>query len=478
MKRILLFTLTVLFVCNFMAYAQHGETEFQNGKTAYEQKNFKAALKHYENAAKENHAEAAYQLGLMYSQGKGMKKGDAKKAFTAYAKAAAAGHTQAMFQMGNAYDYGYGTKKDRDKAKHYYLLAAENGNVEGMLAHVRELRVSGENEEAFNWVKKAHELGSVEAAYIMGVMYMKAEGVAKNYGEAARLFKIVSQNSKDRGYYAQYNLGVIYENGDYGVTKDEKEALSWYAKSGERNYRDALTAHAKLKGKIEDRERPKIVVTPQTRTAPQKTVVTSTTKPQQNSQTQPATVSKYKSLAEKGDVDAMMQLASEYYHGINIPKNSVMAFHWVKKAAEKGDVRGMVSTGKFYYQGAVGVAKDEKEGFHWMQQAALRGDAEGMINLADFYTLGIGTDVDNEEAFKWWLKAAEIDNVEAQFILATTYYEGVGTEVNKKEAKKWLEKAAQKGHPQAIEVLAEIEKENQQILKNLEALSKVLKVGE
>ena len=37
---------------------------------------------------------------------------------------------------------------------------------------------------------------------------------------------------------AQYNLGVMYENGE-GVPQDDKEAVRWYRKSAEQGHADA-----------------------------------------------------------------------------------------------------------------------------------------------------------------------------------------------------------------------------------------------
>ena len=44
--------------------------------------------------------------------------------------------------------------------------------------------------------------------------------------------------------YAQYNLGVMYDNGQ-GVQQDYKEAVKWYRKAAEQGHNGAIEA---LKG--------------------------------------------------------------------------------------------------------------------------------------------------------------------------------------------------------------------------------------
>ena len=54
-----------------------------------------------------------------------------------------------------------------------------------------------------------------------------------NYAEALRIFKSLAVQGLAK---AQYNLGVMYENGQ-GVAQDYTEAVKWYRKGADQGYR-------------------------------------------------------------------------------------------------------------------------------------------------------------------------------------------------------------------------------------------------
>ena len=66
--------------------------------------------------------------------------------------------------------------------------------------------------------------GDAWAQYNLGVMYDNGQGVAKDAVEAVRWWR----KAADQGYVkAQYNLGWAYDNGE-GVVKNAAEAVRWY----------------------------------------------------------------------------------------------------------------------------------------------------------------------------------------------------------------------------------------------------------
>ena len=74
--------------------------------------------------------------------------------------------------------------------------------------------------------------GDAEAQYNLGVMYDEGQGVPQNYKEALKWYtKAVEQGYAE----AQCNLGVMYAEGR-GVSKNYKEALKWFTKAAEQGY--------------------------------------------------------------------------------------------------------------------------------------------------------------------------------------------------------------------------------------------------
>ncbi|SIN72081.1 Sel1 repeat-containing protein [Sulfurivirga caldicuralii] len=51
---------------------------YENGLKAYENGNFKEAVKWFKEAAEQGHAEAQYKLGLMYDNGQGVRQDKSK----------------------------------------------------------------------------------------------------------------------------------------------------------------------------------------------------------------------------------------------------------------------------------------------------------------------------------------------------------------------------------------------------------------
>jgi TPR repeat protein len=75
------------------------------------------------------------------------------------------------------------------------------------------------------------EKGNMYAQYNLGVMYENAQGVAKDGKEAAKWYK---KSAEQGASFSQYNLGALYENG-IGVAQNYPEALRWYRKAAAQN---------------------------------------------------------------------------------------------------------------------------------------------------------------------------------------------------------------------------------------------------
>ena len=73
-------------------------------------------------------------------------------------------------------------------------------------------------------IRKAADQGDAAAQYNLGVMYDNGQGVPQDYAEAVRWYR----KAADQGdASAQYNLGRLYADGQ-GVRKDYVQALKWF----------------------------------------------------------------------------------------------------------------------------------------------------------------------------------------------------------------------------------------------------------
>ena len=88
---------------------------------------------------------------------------------------------------------------------------------------------SGDYVEAVKWYRLAAEQGHASAQYNLGVMYDQGEGVPENDTEAVRWYRLAAEQGDPK---AQYNLGVMYDQGE-GVPENDTEAVRWYRLAAE-----------------------------------------------------------------------------------------------------------------------------------------------------------------------------------------------------------------------------------------------------
>ena len=71
------------------------------------------------------------------------------------------------------------------------------------------------------------EQGFAAAQYNLGLMYANGQGVRQDYAEAVRWFRKTAEQGLAK---AQYNLGLSYAQGQ-GVSQDYVQAVRWYRKA-------------------------------------------------------------------------------------------------------------------------------------------------------------------------------------------------------------------------------------------------------
>ena len=101
---------------------------YSNGKGV--RQDYTKALEWYQKAANQGYAKAQYNLGLMYSDGKGVRQ-DYTKAFEWYQKAADQGNGIGKFNLGTLYYNGNGVRRNTLKAKELLGQACDAGLQQG-----------------------------------------------------------------------------------------------------------------------------------------------------------------------------------------------------------------------------------------------------------------------------------------------------------------------------------------------------------
>ncbi|MGZ4957044.1 MAG: J domain-containing protein [Methylobacter sp.] len=177
----------------------------------------------------------------------------------------------------------------------------------------------------------------------------KAKQLVKQ-GRVVKALPLYLQLAEQGSAEAQFQAGLIYANGQ-GITKDDKQAVGWFAKAAEQGHKEAQTKlgfmYATGKGVAQN----------------------------YNS----AVYWCYKA-AEQGDVTAQYNLGLMYAKGQGVVQDNSLAMSWYSKAAEQGDAHAQYNLGDIYAKG-VGVPKDSKQAVVLYRKAAKQGLTEAIAAL-------------------------------------------------------------------------------------------------
>ncbi len=112
-----------VFVLALVLSAPVLAANFQAGLDAAERVDYAAALKEWRPLAEQGHADAQYNMGVLYDHGWGAAQDYAASAKW-YRLAAEQGHADAQYNLGVLYDHGWGVAQDYVQAHMWFNLAA------------------------------------------------------------------------------------------------------------------------------------------------------------------------------------------------------------------------------------------------------------------------------------------------------------------------------------------------------------------
>ena len=122
----------------------------------------------------------------------------------------------------------------------------------------------------------------------------------------------------------------------------------------------------------------------------------------------------YQKYAEKGDKEAMYNLAQCYINGNGgVSQDYNQATMWLTKAAKKNYAPAQHSLALCYLYGA-GVLKDYAQGWALNQKAVKQGYPPAYYTNACCYRDGYHVAQDNQQWINWLNKAAEVGDDDAQ----------------------------------------------------------------
>ena len=161
----------------------------------------------------------------------------------------------------------------------------------------------------------------------------------------------------------------------------------------------------------------------------------------------------YKKYADKGDKEAMYNLAFCYVNGNGgVPQDYNQATYWFTKAAKKNYAPAQVSLAYCYLYGT-GVMKDFKMAYELALKASKQKNAGADYLLAQMYKDGIYVRQSNSLYLQYLRTAAELGDDDAQTALGKLYLYGdnnLGISQNERTAVSYLQKAAAQDNGDAL----------------------------
>ena len=176
---------------------------------AYQRGDYATALREWRPLAEQGHADAQFNLGLMYSKGKGVPQDDTLAAKW-YRKAAEQGQVQAQLALAGWH-------------------ARCGGNI-GPLCRLRMGSPNLDYTEAAKWYRLAAEQGNAEAQRNIGVMYAEGQGVPQDYVMAHKWLNLAAaQGGTTRDTVVKSRDAVAAKMSPEQIAEAQRVAREWMA---------------------------------------------------------------------------------------------------------------------------------------------------------------------------------------------------------------------------------------------------------
>lgn len=352
---------------------------------------------------------AAYALGNLYFSGDGVEK-NIEKAIELYQNAAQGKSVNpyAAYKLGGLYEKGYEDDEiefkigqDKKEADKFYRLAFggfksmyDKGGDENIVYRLGTMYLYGkgvkqDEKMAEKLFEEAAELGNPYAQYELSKIYLSSEEPSEKDIEKA-LTMLNMAATKGMNVAAQYFLGRIYSNNEYGI-KDLEKAIYWLNKALENG--NGFAAY--VLGKIylsEDNE------------CCDKDIA----------------VRYFTQSAARGNEYAQYTLGKLYMDPESGYYDPEEGERLLKESAEQGNEYAQYALGSAYVDRRSGIYNKNK-GMEILIGLAEKGNENAQMKLGFIYLQGDVVSQDIDKAVKWFKKAADNGNKTAKDIIAGRY---------------------------------------------------------
>jgi hypothetical protein len=191
-----------------------GADQFEDGKTAWQSRDYATAWKIWKPLADQGNASAENGIGILLDEGQGVKT-DSAEAEKWFRRAEADGSIKATYNLGRQYEFGHGRSIDTATALRYYERAADRGYelaqfAIGMMYFNGKNGIPNDYTKAAFWLHKAADNGDPFAHYMMALLNRYGLGVPKSEVAAYAWLTMAQETSDDTTYrYASTEIANL-----------------------------------------------------------------------------------------------------------------------------------------------------------------------------------------------------------------------------------------------------------------------------
>ncbi len=238
-------------------------------------------------------------------------------------------------------------------------------------------------EQPDTWRPKA-EAGDPEAQYKLADLYLRGIGIEQNDSEGLYW---LGESARRKYGKALFHLGIVFDLGYYGVTKDHERAVSYFEAAALLGITQAAIWRAKF-GPQADANYWLMMAAEQGDTSAQYEVGENYYFGRGGPQSYQEAGKWFKRAAKEGHPDSIYFLAMMYRFGRSYPQDYKMAFVLFASAAEKGHKDARFELGRSYAQGQ-GTKRDQKAAYVIYRSLIPEMHFEALDHIAQFFLNGI-----------------------------------------------------------------------------------------
>lgn len=233
-------------------------------------------------------------------------------------------------------------------------------------------------------LRKIAEGGNAAAQHNLALHLSAGDESRRDYPQAVEWYKkAAAQGVAD----AAYNLGLIYDAGAPGVSKDTGEACRWFRQSAETKLPVGMYQFSLCLGRTQ------------------------------------VAADWMRKAADAGIADAAANLGVQIMYGQGVPQDIRLGLEWVKRAAEMGSPMGMHNYAVSLAQG-LGGDRNPRAAFEWFSKAVAADHCSAYAALASYYRYGQVVAKDEKKALELIYAGAEKGDKVALSKLAKVFYNG------------------------------------------------------